>query len=56
MATFKCPLTDEKIDSYDCFEVQMAAEGMAPRSYLPNKQDIEKERQICLECKHHEKS
>lgn len=55
MEFYKCPLIGDKIESYDCFVMQTAAEGIAPRSYLPNKQDIEKERQICMECKHHEK-
>ena len=55
MDSFKCPLTDDFISGGDCCIIQTAAETLAPDIYLPHKQDVEVERKICLECKHHEK-
>lgn len=54
MVLIKCPLKKKQIEEYDCYELSMAAEGLAPSKYLSeNKLEIEKLKKICLECPNH---
>lgn len=50
----QCPLKDMAIKEYECYEISMAAEGLAPRSYLSNnKEEIQVLKEICLNCNKH---
>lgn len=54
MELIECPLKKMKIKDYECYEISMAAEGLAPIVYLSqNKDDIENLRKECLNCLNH---
>lgn len=54
MESIECPLKKMKIKDYECYEISMAAEGLAPATYLSqNKDDIDNLRKKCLNCPNH---
>lgn len=54
MELISCPIKNRKIREYECYEISMAAEGLAPSSYISsNKLELEELIKICLECSNH---
>ncbi|HWQ41311.1 MAG TPA: hypothetical protein VN456_04670 [Desulfosporosinus sp.] len=54
MLMIDCPLRQRQIEEYECYEISMTAEGLAPKRYLSdNESEIERYREICLNCPHH---
>ncbi|MDO4287794.1 MAG: hypothetical protein Q4C55_01275 [Eubacterium sp.] len=52
--TVMCPLMEENIDVWICFDICMVAERQAPKRTAPSKAvQIEGFHEICLECKNH---
>lgn len=54
MVSIDCPLKKKQIEEYECYELSMASEGLAPKTYLSDdKEKVDEMKKICLSCPNH---
>ncbi|MFU0823837.1 hypothetical protein [Clostridium sp.] len=54
MTLIECPLKKKQVEEYECYELSMASEGLAPKTYLSkDEKEIGKLKKICLDCPNH---